>query len=83
MDKKLIGKVTHYFSKIGVAVVELQDELRIGDKIRIEGPTTEIEQEVTSMQIEHQPIEVAKPGQKIGLKVINKVREKDLVFKIE
>ena len=82
VEKKLVGKVTHYFTKIGVAVVELQDELRIGNKISIEGKTTNFQQTVESMQIEHKPIEVAKPGDSIGLKVIDRVREGDNVYKI-
>jgi len=81
-EKKLVGRVTHYFQKIGVAVVELTDELRVGDVISIEGTTTNFQQVVESMQIEHKNIEVAKPGDTIGLKVKERVREKDLVFKL-
>ena len=81
-EKKRVGKVTHYFTKIGVAVVELEDELRIGDKISIEGFTTNFQQTVESMQIEHKPIEVAKAGDSIGLKVIDRVRKGDIVYKI-
>ncbi|RLI95832.1 MAG: translation elongation factor-like protein [Candidatus Aenigmatarchaeota archaeon] len=81
-DKKLVGKVTHYYGKIGVAVVELEDELKLGDEISIEGKTTNFKQKVESMQIEHKPIEVARAGDSIGLKVIEKVREGDKVYKI-
>ncbi len=81
-EKKLIGKVTHYFSKIGVAVVELSDVLKVGDKISIEGAHTHYKQDVESMQIEHKNIQEAKPGDSIGLKVIDKVREGDSVFKV-
>ena len=81
-DKKLVGKVTHYYGKIGVAVVELEDELKLGDEISIEGRTTNFRQKVESMQIEHKPIEVARAGDSIGLKVIEKVREGDKVYKI-
>ena len=81
-EKKLVGKVTHYYTKIGVAVVELSDELRVGDEISIEGKTTNLRQKVESMQIEHKPVEVAKPGDAIGLKVVDRVRENDLVYKI-
>ncbi len=83
VEKKLVGKVTHYFSRIGVAVVELNDELKIGDKIRIEGATTSFEQEVESMEIENKKIERAGAGQSIGLKVRDRVREKDNVYLIE
>lgn len=81
-EKKLVGKISHFFPKISVAVVELDDELKVGDKISIEGPKTNFEQIVESMQIEHQPVETAKAGQSIGLKVKERVREKDLVYKI-
>jgi len=82
MEKKLIGKVTHYFPKISVAVVEIEDELKVGDRISIEGKTTNFEQVVESMQIEHKPIEIARKGDVIGLKVKDRVREKDFVYKI-
>ncbi len=82
-EKKLVGKVTHYFTKIGVAVVELEDTLRVGDEISIEGATTNFTQRVESMQIEHENVEEAKKGDSIGLKVIDRVREGDQVFKIE
>lgn len=76
-----VGKVTHYFSKIGVAVVELKASLAVGDRIIIRGPTTDFEQVVESMQIEHKNIEKAEAGQSIGLKVNQRVREKDTVYK--
>jgi len=79
-EKKYVGKVTHYFPKISVAVVELVDDLKLGDRIKIEGATTNFEQEVTSMEIEKQKIEHAKAGQSVGLKVIARVRENDKVY---
>ncbi len=81
-EKKLVGKITHYYGKIGVAVVELEDELSVGDEISIEGKTTNFRQKVESMQIEHKNIEKANPGDSIGLKVVEKVREGDKVYKI-
>jgi len=81
-EKKLVGKVTHYFTNIGVAVVELQDVLKVGDQISIEGATTDVKQMVDSMQIEHEDVEEAKKGQSIGMKVKDRVREGDQVFKI-
>jgi len=80
---KEIGKIAHYYPKIEVAVVELSDELKIGDKIGIEGSTTSFSQLVDSMEIEHQRAEVAKQGQSIGLKVKERVREGDKVYKLE
>jgi len=78
-----IGKITHYFSKINVGVLELtKDELKIGDTIHIKGHTTDFYQKVESMQVEHQPVDSAKPGEAAGLRVENPVRQHDLVFKV-
>ena len=77
-----IGIVTHFFSKISVAVIELKAQLSVGDKIRIMGPTTDSEQTVESMQIEHENVKTAKAGQSVGLKVKDHVRENDTVYKI-
>ncbi|MGC8993399.1 MAG: translation elongation factor-like protein [Candidatus Aenigmatarchaeota archaeon] len=82
VEKTLIGKISHYYSKIGVAVVELEETLRKGDKIEIEGKTTKLSQIVSSMQLNHKDIDVAEKGQSIGLKVEGKVREGDKVYKI-
>lgn len=81
-EKQLVGTVTHYYTKIGVAVVELVDKLSVGDKISVEGATTNLEQTVDSMQIEHKPVQTAESGSSIGLKVIDRVREGDKVYKI-
>jgi len=82
-DDKLreIGKVTHYFSKINVAVVKLTDALAVGDKILIKGATTDIEQNVASMQIEHENVNAARRGQSVGLKVEGRTRPNDVVYK--
>ncbi|MEM2917269.1 MAG: translation elongation factor-like protein [Candidatus Bathyarchaeia archaeon] len=77
-----VGKVTHFFTKISVAIVELTGTLSIGDKILIKGPTTNLEQTVDSMQIEHKNVQTAKKGDSIGLKVNERVREGDIVYKI-
>ncbi len=77
-----VGKATHFFTKISVAVVELKAPLSVGDKIRIMGPTTDFEQTVESMQIEHENVKTAKAGQSIGLKVKDHVREGDTVYKV-
>ena len=82
MGKKLVGKVVHYFTKIGVGIVELSDELKVGDRISIEGATTDVQQIVESMQIEHKNVQSARAGQSIGIKVGQRVREEDLVYKI-
>jgi putative protease len=82
VEKKLIGKITHFYPKISVAVVELEDALNVGDKISIERETGTFEQTVESMQIEHENIEQAEAGQSIGLKVTEKTREGAKVFKV-
>ena len=82
-EKKLIGKVTHYYSKIGVAIVELEDDLEYGDQISIEGATTNIQETVDSMQVEHEAVKMAHRGDAIGLKVPDKVRPGDVVYKVE
>jgi putative protease len=82
VEKILVGKVTHYYPKIGVAVVELQEALKKGEKIEIEGKTTKLIQTVTSMQLNHVDIDVAEKGQSIGLKVEDRVREGDKVYKV-
>lgn len=78
-----IGVVEHYFSKIGVAAIKITDVLKVGDKIRIKGATTDFEQVVESMEINRQKIEEAKPGDEIGIKVLERVREGDKVYKVE
>ena len=80
-EKVQVGSIAHYFSKIGVAVVELSAAIKDGDSISIEGPTTNISQTVESMQIEHKPVRSAAKGQSVGLKVAGVVREGDGVFR--
>lgn len=81
--EKMIGKITHYFPKIGVAVVKLEDNLNNGDEIRISGMHSDFRQMVVSMQIEHKTIVNAAKGQDIGIKVTQNVHEGDMIFKIE
>ena len=81
--EKQIGFVTHYFTNIMVAVVELTDALEKGSTIHIKGATTDFTQKVESMQIEHNEIAKAERRQAIGLKVNQHVRDHDMVYKIE
>jgi putative protease len=83
MGKKLVGKITHFFSKIGVAVVDLSDELKNGDRISIEGPAGVAEQLVDSIQINKETVERAGRGQSIGLKVDSRVKEGDAVYLLD
>ncbi len=80
MEEKLIGKVTHYYGKIGVGIVELSGNLKVGDKIHLKGHSTDFEQEVDSIQVEHENVDSAKKGEIIGLKVKDKVKEGDEVY---
>lgn len=82
-EEKLIGKVTHYFSKISVAVLNLaEDNLRVGEKIHFKGGERDFEQVVNSMQVDHQEITEAKRGDDVGLKTDSPVHEGDQVFKV-
>ena len=76
-----IGHITHFFSKISVAIVELTAPISVGDRILVKGPATDFEQAVDSMQIEHQNVNRAEAGQSIGLKTVQHVRERDVVYK--
>ncbi len=82
-EGKLIGKVTHYFSKIEVAVIKLSNALSLGDTIRIVGgENTDFSQTVESMEVEHEKIKKAKAGNEVGTKVKEKVREGYKVYKL-
>ncbi len=81
-EGKLIGKVAHYFSKIGVAVIELSDVLKAGETIRIIGGETDFEQTVDSMEVDREKTQEGKAGDSVGLKVSQKVREGYKVYKI-
>ena len=79
---KQVGKVTHYFDKIGVAVLALDNTLKVGDRIAFKKGEEELfEQEVESMQIDHKPVNKAKKGDDIAVKIDEKVKEGILVFK--
>ena len=82
MAEKLIGKVNHWFGRIGVAGIKLTDELTVGDQIHILGHTTDFDQTITSMQIMHQDIAHANPGDEIGVKVQFRARTGDRVYKV-
>lgn len=78
-----IGKITHFFSKINVGVLEItKGNVRVGDTIHIKGHTTDYYQKVQSMQVEHASVESAEEGMEVGLKVESPVREGDTVFKV-
>lgn len=76
-----VGTVSHYYDKIEVAVVDLIDNLSLGDKIRIRNNDEEFEQEVESMQMEHKQIKLAEKGETIGLKVDRPVKAGYTIYK--
>jgi putative protease len=83
MEDKKIGEVIKYFGKIGVAALRLSEgSLKVGDTIHIVGHTTDFNQPIDSMQIENKNVQEAGPGADIGIKVKDRVREHDVVYKV-
>ena len=82
MAGKRIGEVSHFYDRISVAVVSLTADLAIGNKVHFLGHGSDFMQEVTSMEIEHKPIESAKKGDEVAIKVIKPVKKKTSVFLI-
>lgn len=79
--EKLVGRIAHYFNKISVGIIEVTDgELKVGDTIHIKGHTSDFTQQVGSMQVEHAPVEKAKKGDAVGIKVDAHVHEHDQVY---
>jgi putative protease len=77
-----LGTIDDYFAKVGVMALKLKNSVKTGDTIHIKGHTTEINQTVSSMQIEHQVVQAAKKGDSIGIKVSERVRKGDTVYKV-
>jgi len=77
-----VGRVTHFYGHICVAVLQLKDSLKLGDKIHILGHSTDFEQRVSSIEVEHHPVVWVKPGDNVAVKVIEPVREHDIVYRI-
>jgi putative protease len=77
---KEIGTVSSFFSHVGVAAIKLSGKLKVGDKVRIKGYTTDFEVKVKEIQIERKPVKEAKAGDHIGIKVPEKVRPNDKVY---
>lgn len=77
-----IGRVTHFYSHLCVAVLQLKEPLKLGDKIHICGHTTDFTQRVNSIEVEHHPVVWVKPGDAVAIKVIEPVREHDIVYRV-
>ncbi len=83
-NEEALGTVTHYYSHLGVAIVQInKGVLRTGDQVHIKGHTTDITQKIESMEYEHQHIDKATPGQSVGIKVVDHVREHDILYLVK
>jgi putative protease len=83
MSEIEVGKVSDYFAKIGVVAIKITAEgVRVGDRIRFSGHTTNFSQEIESLQIEHESVQEAAVGSEVGMKVSERVRTHDTVYKI-
>ena len=82
VSETCIGTVTHYFGKIGVAVLSLTDPIQIGDKIRIRGGDAEFEQEVTSLQVDHEAVDIGQVGTEVAMQVSQSVHRGDQIYKL-
>jgi len=83
MEEKLVGKITHYYGKINVAIVEILSPFSVGDQIHIKGHATDFTQSVSSMQIEHENVTKVKKGDLIGLKIDQPAKEGDEIYLIK
>src|SRR2546427_8403822 len=83
LERKKVGEVFHFYTKIGVAAIRVTDDgIAIGDTVQIQGPSTNLEQTVDALQIEHAVVSRPGPAQEVGMKVRDRVREKDFVYKL-
>jgi putative protease len=82
-EEKLVGTIFDFFAKVSVAAVKLESPLKIGDKIKIKGATTDFEQEVKSMQSHNKPLEEAAAGDDVGIKLDARARKGDKIYLVE
>ena len=82
-EEKLVGKVSHFYGKAGVAILDLSAPLEVGQTIHFKGAKDDFTQTASQLQYEHQDIQAGKKGQQIGVKVEQKVHENDQVFVVE
>ena len=81
MPELLIGTVSHYYGKIEVAAIRLETPLHAGDLVRIAGHTTDLEQTIESMEVDHRDVDAAEVGEEVAIKVVGKVRAGDKVYR--
>lgn len=82
LNKKPIGAVTHYYGKMGVAIIKFSREVKKGEVVHFKGATTDFEQKIDSIQFDHKDLEAAPKGKEVGIKVKEKVRGGDEVFEV-
>jgi putative protease len=82
MSEQKVGSITHYFAKPEVGVVKLTAEIKVGDTLRFHGHTTEFQQVITSMQVEHADVETAAAGTEVAIKLSERVRPHDEVYRV-
>ena len=82
MPEEAIGKVSDFFARPVVAGIEMTGKLKVGDKVHIQGHTTDLELTVDSMQINNVNVQEAKSGDSVGIKVPDRVRRGDIVYKV-
>ena len=82
MSEELVGTVTHYFARPQVGIVKLSAAIKLGDTLHVRGRTADFQQEVASMEIEHAHVEAAASGAEVGIKVRERVREGDQVYRV-
>jgi translation elongation factor EF-1alpha len=82
MKEKAVGTVSDFFAHVVVAGIDLTGTLKVGDKIHVKGHTTDIEMDVTSMQIDNESVTKANKGKSVGIKVPERVRPGDIVYKV-
>ena len=83
MVEEKIGIVEHFFTNVNVAAIRIiSGELKVGDTIHFVGATTDFKQKIESMQIDRKPVEIVKSGDDVGIKVNDRVREHDVVYKM-
>ena len=82
MEETLVGTISHFFAHPQVAALTLEGDLSVGDVVRFRGHTTDFEQKISSMQIDHESVEQAASGADVGIKVVERVRRGDSVFRV-
>jgi putative protease len=82
VTEELVGRITHYFPNIAVAAATLSGELKVGDRVRVKGHTTDFTEAIESLEIEHQTVDRAGPGDKVAFKVSEKARPGDQLSRL-